>query len=65
MLEGRRIHVSRKYKQDGFCARCGQNLLQLPEFTTAQRAAAMKFYAFDWYQRVCSAVIDERRIKPT
>ncbi|VDM13606.1 unnamed protein product, partial [Wuchereria bancrofti] len=60
-LKGWRIHASRKHKQDGFCARCGHNLLLPPEFTAAQRTAAVELHALDWCPRACAAVMDERQ----
>ncbi|EJW71713.1 zinc finger protein, partial [Wuchereria bancrofti] len=62
-LKGWRIHASRKHKQDGFCARCGHNLLLPPEFTAAQRTAAVELHALDWCPRACAAVMDERQVK--
>ncbi|VIO94829.1 Uncharacterized protein BM_BM17549 [Brugia malayi] len=60
-LKGWRIHASKKHKQDGFCARCGHNLLLPPEFTAAQRTAAVELHALDWCPRACAAVMDERQ----
>ncbi|KAK6107417.1 hypothetical protein QQG55_28095 [Brugia pahangi] len=62
-LKGWRIHASRTHKQDGFCARCGHYLLLPPEFTAAQRTAAMELHALDWCPRACAAVISERQVK--
>ncbi|VIP00339.1 Uncharacterized protein BM_BM17206 [Brugia malayi] len=62
-LKGWRIHASRTHKQDGFCARCGHYLLLPPEFTVAQRTAAMELHALDWCPRACAAVISERQVK--
>ncbi|EJW75062.1 zinc finger protein, partial [Wuchereria bancrofti] len=60
-LKGWRIHASRMHKQDGFCARCGHNLLLPPGFTAEQRIAAMELHALDWCPRACPAVISERQ----
>ncbi|KAK6102335.1 hypothetical protein QQG55_8040 [Brugia pahangi] len=60
-LKGWRIHASRIHKQDGFCARCGHNLLLPPEYTAAQRKAAVELHALDWCPRACAAVISERQ----
>ncbi|VDN85921.1 unnamed protein product [Brugia pahangi] len=62
-LKGWRIHASRTHKQDGFCARCGHYLLLPPEFTAAQRTAAMELHALDWCPRACAAVISEWQVK--
>ncbi|KAK6107675.1 hypothetical protein QQG55_29140 [Brugia pahangi] len=62
-LKGWRIHASKAHKQDGFCSRCGHNLLLPPEFTTAQRTAAVELHALDWCPRACAAVINERQVK--
>uniref|UniRef100_A0AAF5PS71 C2H2-type domain-containing protein n=1 Tax=Wuchereria bancrofti TaxID=6293 RepID=A0AAF5PS71_WUCBA len=62
-LKGWRIHASRMHKQDGFCARCGHNLLLPPGFTAAQRKAAVELHALDWCPRACAAVMSERRVK--
>ncbi|VDN88199.1 unnamed protein product [Brugia pahangi] len=50
-------------KNIGFCARCGHYLLLPPEFTAAQRTAAMELHALDWCPRACAAVISERQVK--
>ncbi|KAK6107060.1 hypothetical protein QQG55_26715 [Brugia pahangi] len=60
-LKGWRIHASRMHKQEGFCARCGHNLLLPPGFTAAQRTAAVELHALDWCPRACAAVIGERQ----
>ncbi|KAK6100654.1 hypothetical protein QQG55_1550 [Brugia pahangi] len=60
-LKGWRIHASRMHKQDGFCARCGHNLLLPPGFTAAQRKAAVELHALDWCPRACAAVMNERQ----
>ncbi|VIO90111.1 Uncharacterized protein BM_BM17318 [Brugia malayi] len=62
-LKGWRIHASRMHKQDGFCARCGHNLLLPPGFTAAQRKAAVELHALDWCPRACAAVMSERQVK--
>ncbi|VDN86538.1 unnamed protein product, partial [Brugia pahangi] len=62
-LKGWRIHASRMHKQDGFCARCGHNLLLPPGFTAAQRKAAVELHALDWCPRACAAVMNERQVK--
>uniref|UniRef100_A0AAF5Q627 C2H2-type domain-containing protein n=1 Tax=Wuchereria bancrofti TaxID=6293 RepID=A0AAF5Q627_WUCBA len=62
-LKGWRIHASRMHKQDGFCSRCGHYLLLPPEFTAAQRTAAVELHALDWCPRACAAVISERQVK--
>ncbi|EJW81225.1 zinc finger protein [Wuchereria bancrofti] len=62
-LKGWRIHASRTHKQDGFCARCGHYLLLPPEFTAAQKIAAIEIHALDWCPRACAAVINERQAK--
>ncbi|VIO97220.1 Uncharacterized protein BM_BM17684 [Brugia malayi] len=48
-LKGWRIHASRMHRQEGFCARCGHNLLLPPGFTAAQRTAAVELHALDWW----------------
>ncbi|VDN95751.1 unnamed protein product [Brugia pahangi] len=63
LLSRWRIHASKKHKQDGFCARCGHHLLLPPEFTAAQRTAAVELHALDWCPRACTAVMDERQVK--
>ncbi|VDM14319.1 unnamed protein product [Wuchereria bancrofti] len=60
-LKGWRIHASRMHKQDGFCARCGHNLLLPPGFTAAQITAAVELHALEWCPRACAAVISERQ----
>ncbi|VDM12397.1 unnamed protein product [Wuchereria bancrofti] len=60
-LKGWRIHTSRMHKQDGFCARCGHYLLLPPDFTAAQKGAAMELHALDWCPRACAAVMKERQ----
>uniref|UniRef100_A0AAF5PVC6 C2H2-type domain-containing protein n=1 Tax=Wuchereria bancrofti TaxID=6293 RepID=A0AAF5PVC6_WUCBA len=62
-LKGWRIHASRMHKQDGFCARCGHYLLLPPDFTAAQKGAAMELHALDWCPRACAAVMKERQVK--
>uniref|UniRef100_A0AAF5Q3I1 Zinc finger protein n=2 Tax=Wuchereria bancrofti TaxID=6293 RepID=A0AAF5Q3I1_WUCBA len=62
-LKGWRIHASRMHKQDGFCARCGHNLLLPPGFTAAQITAAVELHALEWCPRACAAVISERQVK--
>uniref|UniRef100_A0AAF5RXP6 Zinc finger protein n=1 Tax=Wuchereria bancrofti TaxID=6293 RepID=A0AAF5RXP6_WUCBA len=62
-LKGWRIHASRMHKQDGFCARCGHCLLLPPNFTAAQKAAAVELHALYWCPRACAAVINERQVK--
>ncbi|VIO95754.1 Uncharacterized protein BM_BM17623 [Brugia malayi] len=62
-LKGWRIHASRTHKQDGFCSRCGHNLLLPPGFTAAQRTAAVELHALDWCPRACAAIINERQVK--
>uniref|UniRef100_A0A0R3RP17 C2H2-type domain-containing protein n=1 Tax=Elaeophora elaphi TaxID=1147741 RepID=A0A0R3RP17_9BILA len=47
-LKGWRIHTSKMHKQEGFCARCGHSLLLPPEFTAAQRTAAVELHALEW-----------------
>ncbi|VDK84153.1 unnamed protein product [Litomosoides sigmodontis] len=51
------------HKQDGFCARCGHNLLLPPGFTSAQKEAALELHDLEWCSRSCAAVINERRLK--
>uniref|UniRef100_A0A1I8EYA8 Zinc finger protein n=1 Tax=Wuchereria bancrofti TaxID=6293 RepID=A0A1I8EYA8_WUCBA len=62
-LKGWRIHASRMHKQNGFCARCGHYLLLPPDFTAAQKTAAMELHALDWCPRACAAVMKERQVK--
>ncbi|VDN86265.1 unnamed protein product [Brugia pahangi] len=62
-LKGWRIHTSRMHKQDGFCARCGHYLLLPPNFTAAQKTAALELHALDWCPRACAAVMKERQVK--
>uniref|UniRef100_A0AAF5Q498 C2H2-type domain-containing protein n=1 Tax=Wuchereria bancrofti TaxID=6293 RepID=A0AAF5Q498_WUCBA len=62
-LKGWRIHASKMHKQDGFCARCGHYLLLPPDFTAAQKSAAMELHALDWCPRACAAVMKERQVK--
>ncbi|KAL4001713.1 hypothetical protein ACH3XW_0405 [Acanthocheilonema viteae] len=62
-VKGWRIHTSRMHKQDGFCARCGHYLLLPPEFTAAQKVAALELHNLEWCPRSSAAVINERRVK--
>ncbi|VBB34515.1 unnamed protein product, partial [Acanthocheilonema viteae] len=62
-IKGWRIHASRMHKQDGFCVRCGHYLLLPPDFTAAQKTAALELHGLDWCPRSSAAVINERQVK--
>lgn len=51
------MHIS------GFCVRCGHNVLLPPDYTAAQKVAALELHNLDWCPRSRAAVIEERRVK--
>ncbi|KAL3984681.1 hypothetical protein ACH3XW_35540 [Acanthocheilonema viteae] len=62
-IKGWRIHASRMHKQDGFCTRCGHYLLLPPQYTAAQKIAALELHNLDWCPRSSAAVMNERQVK--